>query len=331
MKTINVVQIGLGPIGKKITQIISKKKGIEVIGAVDISSDLKGKDLGEVCGLESMGINIHDTIKNCLNFQKPDAVILTTVSSFQQILPQIEEILSFSVPIVTTCEELSYSWERFPDLSKKVDAIAKKQNVAVVSTGVNPGFLMDALPTFLTSVCQDLQYIRVERIQNAAFRRLPFQKKIGAGLSVEEFEVRKREGSLKHVGLQESIYAIAKKVGWIMTSVGESIEPVLAQETIETENLRIPLGHVAGVLQVAHGNIDKEIKIELIFRATIGDSSPRDLIEIKGTPSFKSLIDGGINGDVATCAITINTVEQILNSRPGLRSMTDIPLVSFIQ
>lgn len=331
MRTIKIVQIGLGPIGIKIARMIAQRKGLKIIGAVDISPELKGKDLGEVCGLEPMGVHVNDTVGACLKTQKADVAIVATVSSFEKIFQQIEQILPFSIPIVTTCEELSYPWKRYPELSGRLDAISKMHNVAVVGMGVNLGFLMDALPIFMTSVCQNVEFIRVERTQDAIARRLPFQKKIGTGLSQQDFEKKKQQGSLKHVGLPESVHAIAKRMGWPLTSVQESIKPILAEKPIETEDIKIPSGYCAGVLQIATGKVGDEIKIELVFKAAVGESNPRDFIEIKGTPSLSSIMNGGVNGDIATSAITINTIEQILDAKPGLRAITDIPLISYFQ
>lgn len=124
---------------------------------------------------------------------------------------------------------------------------------------------------------------------------------------------------------------LADSLTSLKSSVQESIKPILAEKSIETEDIKIPSGYCAGVLQIATGKVGNEIKIELVFKAAVGESNPRDFIEIKETPSFSSIMDGGVNGDIATCAITINTVEQILNAKLGLRAITDIPLISFFQ
>lgn len=331
MATIKVVQAGLGALGKTITQFITERENMEIIGAVDACPDIAGTDLGELCGLEKMNIIIRDSMGECLKHIKPDAVVLTTVSSMKEITPQIEEIVSFGVPVVSTCEELSYPWDTSIDLSRSIDEAAKKNRVAVLGTGVNPGFLMDSLPIFLTAVCQEVQRIKISRIQNAAFRRIPFQKKIGAGLSLEEFEKKKRKGMLGHVGLKESMLRIASRVGWKLTKTEDILAPVVAEKEIITQAKTIPSGHASGVQQIGKGYINDEEKITLVFRASVGEPDPEDSIEIQGNPHIKSIIQGGLNGDVATCAITINAVKQILTAQPGLRTMVDIPVVSFSQ
>jgi 4-hydroxy-tetrahydrodipicolinate reductase len=276
-----------------------------------------------------MGIKIQSSIGECLRTAKPDAVILTTVSTMEKITPQIEEIVSYGIPVVSTCEELSYPWDASLSLSERIDKAAKTNQVAVLGTGVNPGFLMDSLPTFLTSVCQDVQRITVHRIQNAAFRRIPFQKKIGAGLTLEQFENKKKEGILRHVGLTESVQLIASRMGWELNKTEDILVPVIADREIITDTMRIPVGYATGVQQIGKGYVGNEDKIILVFRASIGEPNPQDSIEIKGTPTIKSIIEGGVHGDVATCAITINALKQIIKTQPGLRTMADISMVSF--
>jgi hypothetical protein len=329
MNKMKVVQIGLGPLGQKITQFVAQRENIEVVGAIDVSPEIIDRDLGELCGLDNMGIKIQSSLEDCLRGLKPDAVILTTVSTMEKITPQIEEIVSHGIPVVSTCEELSYPWDTSLSLSERIDMVAKANKVAVLGTGVNPGFLMDSLPTFLTSVCQDVQAITVHRIQNATFRRIPFQRKIGAGLTLEQFERKKEEGTLRHVGLIESVQLIASRMGWELSKTEDILVPVITDREIITDAMRIPVGYAAGVQQIGKGYVGNEDKIILVFRASVGEPNPYDSIEIKGTPTIKSIIEGGVNGDVATCAITINALKQIIKTQPGLRTMADISMVSF--
>jgi len=326
---IKVLQIGLGPLGQKIAKFIAERKGIQTIAAVDKNPDLAAQNLGDLLSLEKMGINIQDNISTAIQGSKPDVAVVSTVSGFKQIAPTLEEIIKLGVPIVSTCEELSYPWEEDLEVATQLDELAKKHGVALVGTGVNPGFLMDALPTFLSAVCQKVEYVQVKRFQNAQFRRLPFQQKIGAGLSLEKFEQKQKAGTLRHVGLTESMQFIAHRMGWQLDHTEDVIKPVIAQEQIVTEALTIPKGHALGVLQTGRAYIKKELKIELQFKAAIGIAESFDEISIKGTPNINSKISGGVNGDIATCAIIINTIPQILRSSPGLKTMAYIPIVSY--
>lgn len=329
MKNINILQIGIGPLGVKIAQFIEDRAGLKTIAAVDKAPDLIGRDLGEVCGSAKSGVRIQSNIAEAIKKKKPDVAVLTTVSDMKRIVPQIEEILAHGIPVVSTCEELSFPWKTAPKLAKRLDEAAKAHGVAVLGTGVNPGYLMDALPVFLTAVCQDVKSVTVSRFQNAQFRRIPFQKKIGAGLSLADFQQKIEDGSLRHVGLTESMHLIAHRMGWKLDRTEDLISPVVAKQKIETPAMTITKGNATGVRQEGNGYVNGEVKIRLIFQATVGEKESYDEVVIDGTPGIRSKIEGGVNGDVATCAITLNAIPQLLRSTPGLKTMVDVAPVSF--
>ena len=329
MQEIKVCQIGMGPLGIKIAEFIESRSSIKTIAAVDKNPALIGKKLNEIGDNLSSNVEIMESIAKVLQNDKPDAVILTTVSDMERIVPQIKEIIAHGIPVVSTCEELSYPWESNPTLADELDKAAKTNNVAVLGTGINPGFLMDALPSFFTGICQDVTSVKVSRFQNASFRRVPFQKKIGAGLSLDEFDQRKQAGTLRHVGLTESIQFIGRSLGWKLDRVTDEISPVVAKQDYNNNGVSVKKGNATGVCQIGKGFINGSAKIELVFQATIGENESYDEVVIEGSPGIKSKIQGGVNGDVATCAITINAVRSILGSNPGLRTMADVPMVSF--
>lgn len=328
MKNIRVLQIGLGPLGLKIAEFIEQRKRIETVAAIDKNPELKGRKLSEL----KEGLNdvvVQGSATEAIEKIKPHVAVITTVSDMQRITPQILEVVNLGIPVVSTCEELSYPWVTAGSLAQQIDSAAKDKNVAVLGTGINPGFLMDSLPTFLTSVCQQVEKVRVMRYQDAAYRRRPFQKKIGAGNTPEEFEERKRSGDLRHVGLTESIQFIAAHLGWSLDKTEDIISPVLADKEISVNGVNIAKGLARGVRQVGRGYDGDEVKIELIFQATIGEEESYDQIEISGNPFIRSKIEGGVHGDTATCAITVNACKSILSAQPGLRVMSDVPMPAF--
>lgn len=321
-----ILQVGMGPLGLKISEFIEQRNGLQIVGAVDLNPQLTGKDLN------SLNENLTTTVKIIQSYEdideQPDVVILTTTSSMESITPQILKLLDLGCPIISTCEELSYPWICSPELAEKIDAKAKAKRVAVLGVGVNPGFLMDALPSFLTGVCQSVNSIQVDRVQDASHRRLPFQKKIGAGLSQDEFAKRKSNGSLRHVGLTESIQFIATSLGWHLDDVTDEISPLISETGIKTKDLTIEANFCTGVRQIGTGYLNGKEVIKLNFIAGVGIESSYDRIEVSGNPNIKSTIEGGVNGDTATCAITVNSIFSIIRANPGLRTIHDVPLIT---
>ena len=324
MKKIKVVQMGLGPIGNKATLYLAERENLQIVGAVDADPAKVGKDVGVLAGLAPLGVAVKPDIAQALAGQSADVVLLTTSSALTRIADQLKQVLPFGVHVVSSCEELSYPWQTNPALAGEIDELAKKHGVSVLSTGVNPGFLMDFLPIAMTGVCKSVRQVTVERIQDATFRRIPFQKKIGAGLTQAEFQAKVEQGVLRHVGLTESVQMIASRLGWRLDSTSDEIAPVVAEKDVPLGDGVIEAGKVLGVRQIGRGIVNGREAITLFFRAAIGEPESRDRIIIDGEPSIDSCIKGGVNGDVATCAILVNAIPAVIKARPGLRTMADI-------
>lgn len=325
--------MGLGPLGIQVARYINGKSEVKTIAAVDIDQALIGRALHDISEELPEDVFIFNSVENALKnlSEKPDVAIITTVSSLEKLIPQVKEMAMFGIPVVSTCEELSYPWELQPRLSTELDELCKTHGIACLGTGINPGFLMDYLPSVLSSVCKDIEQVTVERIQDATSRRIPFQKKIGAGLDLETFKAKELEGTLRHVGLQESIYLLANSLGIKLDRVTEDLQPVISTKDIITKHLEIKKGNARGVEQIGYGYQNGDCKVKMHFKAAIGEERSFDKVTIKGTPSFTSEIDGGINGDIATCAIAINSIKSVIKASPGLHTMSDIGVPGYIQ
>lgn len=330
---IAVLQIGFGPLGIQIGKYITQKETVKTIAVVDVNSNFKGKTLRYFDSSLSSNVSVYASVNEALSSleEKPSVAIITTVSSLEKLIPQVKEVAEYGIPVISTCEELSYPWTLQPELSKELDAICKNNNIACLGTGINPGFLMDYLPSVFSSVCKDIEHVTIERIQDATPRRVPFQKKIGAGLDLKTFKAKEATGTLRHVGLQESVYLLANSIGLKLDKVTESLEPVIADKEVTSEAISVKIGDARGVEQISHGYVNGECKITMHFKAAIGEVRSFDKITIKGTPNFTSEIDGGLNGDITTCAIAINSIQSVLKASSGLKTMADIGVPGFIK
>lgn len=328
----HILQIGFGPLGVQTGKYIAQKETIKTVAVVDIDESLNGKSLKEISNELPENVFIYSSVADAINklATKPDVAIITTVSSLERLIPQVEDVARFGIPVISTCEELAYPWELQPELSRKLDELCKTQGIACLGTGINPGFLMDYLPSVLSSVCKNIEQITVERIQDATPRRIPFQKKIGAGLNLEQFKSKELEGTLRHVGLQESIYLLANSIDVNLDAVTEDLQPVISAKDITTKDIQIKKGDARGVEQIGYGYQNGKCKVKMHFKAAIGEERSYDKVTIEGTPSFSSEIDGGVNGDIATCAIAINSIKSILKATPGLHTMADIGVPGYI-
>jgi 4-hydroxy-tetrahydrodipicolinate reductase len=324
------MHVGLGPIGAAIARQVAERPGLKIVGGVDIDPAMTGRDVGDVVGLgRRVGAKVSDQVVKAIKATRPDIVVLCTSSSVRGVMPQLETILKTKTPIVSTTEELSYPGYTHVRQARQIDAWARKAKVGVLATGVNPGFAMDALPIALTAVCERVDRVTVHRVQDARIRRLPFQQKIGAGLTTEQFQRKVRDGSVRHVGLTESIAMIADALGWRLDRITDDIQPKLAAVTISSEYLAVDPGYVSGIIQDGVGYRGKQALIRLHLEAYLGAPDSYDSVEIEGHPNLSMKIAGGIHGDVATASIVVNSIPKVLDAAPGLHTMRDLALPSF--
>jgi 2,4-diaminopentanoate dehydrogenase len=327
-KALKVVLVGLGPIGQGIARLVLETDGLQVVGATDPLPELAGKDLGAVLGLpRRLRIKVDGNPEKFVRRARADVAVLCTSSSIKLLKPQVLALVQRRLNVVTTCEEMAFPTPAHSGLFRDLDRAARLKKVTLLATGVNPGFTMDALALMLTAPCARVSRVSVTRVVDAGTRRLPLQRKVGAGLNLNQFRRAQTEGTVRHVGLPESVHMIAASLGWKLDRVEETLEPAIAPRDLDTEYLRIPAGAAAGIKQYARGYRDGELAVSLDLQMYVGAESPRDHVLIDGLPPIDVTIAGGVAGDLATAAIVVNAIPKVLAARAGLLTMRDLPLI----
>ena len=322
LKRVSVAQYGIGPIGAEIARLLLSKPWINVVAAVDIDPNKIGKDLGEVIGLgRETGVKVTPALD-----VKADVVCHSTASRLTEVAKQLKDLLSHGAHVISTCEELSFPLDAA--IREDLQHVARANNVTLLGTGVNPGFVMDKLPLTVTSVCQEVKSVEIIRIQNASTRREPLQRKVGASMTVDEFRAAVGAGKIKHMGLKESLMMVGNGLGVEFTEVSEEkIDPIVADREIVTQYLRVAPGQVAGVHQTIYGK--GRINVSLELRMYVGaEDVAADRVIVRGVPDVEMEIKGGVHGDRATAAMVVNSIPRVVQARPGVLTMDDIP-VSF--
>lgn len=323
---IRVIQFGLGPIGSAVARLIVQRPALELVGGVDNHPDKIGRDMGEVIGLNyRIGIPVVEKLSRVSS--EADIVCHTTSSYFELFKDQILEILGSGYDIVSISEELSFPWLEHVEEAAEIDSAAKAAGKTVLSTGVNPGFLMDSLPLNLTAICEQVERIEVTRVINASGRRGPFQVKIGSGMTSADFNAKMTMGQMGHVGLPESAGMIFDTLGKELIRYEESVESIIAEKSIKTDYVSVREGEVRGLKQIARGFSKEGEFLTLTFVAALDEENEGDTIIISGKPNLEIHLKG-TNGDIATAAITVNAVPRVINASPGLKTMRDLPIIT---
>ncbi|MYD65220.1 MAG: dihydrodipicolinate reductase [Chloroflexi bacterium] len=312
-----IIVQGLGPIGIRIAEAALGDPSLDVAGAVEINPEMVGRPLSNfVEGAPDVAVRDSVGAARAVVGAGDPILVHCTGSYLDRVAGQIEEALREGLHVVSTCEELTYPYERHPEIAAAIDARAREAERTVVATGVNPGFLMDALPASLASISHGITSVSVRRVQDPSRRRVPFQQKVGMGLSVEEWEARRDAGGFGHVGLVESARLLADSLGWALTDWQHDMVPCHADGQAS----------VAGTLETLSGTTSDGRAVRLHFEANAAVDEEYDEIVVDGTPPLTLRFDGGVFGDDATAAAVLRAARVIPNTRRGLVTVLDLPL-----
>lgn len=323
---VRIVSLGLGPIGLAAAKLLLKKESLQLVGAVDTDANLVGKDLSELLELgDSVGIAVEADLAAALERLKPDAVVHCTSSFLPAVKDQLLACTANGVDVVSSSEELLVPDHQHPELAAELHQAAVDGGATVLGTGVNPGYAMDFAAVLASAVTFDVHAVKCVRVVDAATRREPLQRKIGAGLSKSEFNKQLDTGKFGHVGMRESVALVARGLGFTVDRIEQQVEPVLAPEDHKTPFLIVKEGEVAGIRNHGYGYIGKRAVVHLDLSMYVGAPDPHDLIELDSLPPVHLRFPDGIAGDQATAAILINNLHGVVAAGPGLKTVLELP------
>lgn len=336
MRDIRVALWGFGAMGSGIGRMIASKEGIVIAGVCDQWDRLIGQEVYTYLGLDRGDrdpVYITGDIATIARKDVCDIVILATDSFVAAQYDKIIFCLEQGLPIISTAEEMSWPWAQSPEMADQIDALAKERQVAVLGTGINPGFVLDYLILAVTGTCENVNSISAARINDLA----PFGKAVmveqGVGISVEEFERRIAEDSLAgHVGFPESMEMIAAGMGVKLVDIKQTRDPIVTTVDRKSAYGEAKKGSLAGIRQQSYGKTaDGKVFIHLDHPQQI---CPED--EGVHTGDYITIHSDGYDmnlsivpetpGGIGTIAMIVNMIPHVLSAKPGLRSMLDLPV-----
>ncbi len=328
---LRVLILGAGQMGTGIARLVLQKIGMEPAGVFGRRKERVGMDLGLAAGQgKALGIRIDGDLESLIEQSRPQVAIQATCSRLDDALGELTSLLRHGIPVISIAEEMAYPASSSLETAEKLDRLALEHGVAVVGTGINPGFVLDLLLITLSGVCSDINSITARRVNDLSPYGPSVLKSQGVGLTEEEFYNGIEEGSVVgHFGFRESIQMVAAAVGWEIEHIEELREPIIAGVKRQTPFVTVEPGEVAGCFHQAIAYREGEPVITLIHPQQIHPGlegvETGDSIEIDGTPSVHLAGSPEIPGGVATCALAVNMIPRILNASPGLHTMSDLP------
>jgi len=321
---IPVVLLGLGEIGQAIARAALVRPELRIVAAVDPAPSRAGRALSDVLGEPAPDATVARSLGEVAASARGGVVLAATRSRLTEVLPELEEAVRAGLHVVSTCEELAWPWLNHAEEATALDRLCHERNVAVLGTGVNPGFVLDRLPALLAQVTGPVRHLHGVRVVDVSRRRIALQRKVGAGLDEDEFHDRVERGEIGHVGLAESAAMAAEACAGVDEyEVDEEIVPLLAEEDAEGP-VPVARGQVAGLHHEARVFDGGREVVRLELTIAVGAADPRDEVNLDADPPVRVLVPGGIAGDTATANTVVNAVPALVELR-GLVSVLDLP------
>ncbi|WP_053957036.1 2,4-diaminopentanoate dehydrogenase [Inediibacterium massiliense] len=333
MENVKVIIWGLGAMGKGMAEMLLKKKGVDIVGVVGRGKKI-GTSMYDYLSVErgdrpDILLGAYDEM---ITEKAADVVLICTDSFTKNAFEKIKFCLEKKINVISSAEEMSYPMAQEPELAKEMDKIAKENGVSVLGTGINPGLIMDLLVVILTGACESVDHIVARRVNSLSPFGPAVMEEQGIGITVEAFKKGVEEGTLAgHVGFAESVTMIADAIGWKLSDkVKQSMEPIVSNVYRKSPYAEVQPGDVAGCAMKGFGYVDGELKIEMDHPQQIEPETEGthtgDYVEITGVPNINMAINPEVPGGIGTIAMCVNMIPHIINARPGVKTMIDLPV-----
>ena len=151
-RKVKVVQYGTGKMSVYTMRYVYEKGG-EIVGAIDVNPNVVGKDIGDIMGTEKKGIVVTPSsqAEELLRNTRPDIVIVTTVSLFSEMEEPLMLCAKLGINAITTCEEAFFPWNSNPELTKKIDELAKQNGCTITGSGYQDRYWGDLISSIAAS------------------------------------------------------------------------------------------------------------------------------------------------------------------------------------
>ena len=334
MKNVKVAVWGFGAMGSGIVRALLTKKGVDIVGVCDLHPQRVGKSIFEVLDVpraERADVVVTSDIDEAVRAGQCDVCVIATDSFTAKVCDKVLRIVEKGVNVVTTAEEMAYPKAGEPELAARMDAAAREHGVSVLGTGVNPGLIMDVLALCLSGGMTDVESVQCRRVNSLSPFGPAVMEEQGVGLSTDEFEKRVKDGTMAgHVGFKESVYMMDEALGLGVDHFEQQMKPIVTTIDRRSPYGFAKAGDVAGVNMTGQGTRDGKVVIDMIHPQQIEPEAEGthtgDYIVLKGSPNISMEIRPEVDGGIGTIAMCINMIPHVINARPGLRTMIDLPV-----
>ncbi|MCY3559583.1 MAG: NADP-binding protein [bacterium] len=331
MSEIRLVLCGVGGVGRNVARLVLGRRGGDVVAACSRNPALIGADVGELATGEPNGVTVTDRAAALAT--PADVLLIATTSFIAEVADDIAAGVDAGLNVMCTAEEMGYPWAIDPGFAADIDARAREAGVTVMGAGANPGYIYEVLGLALTGAACRVDRIEVRRVVDLSRFSHTVQRRLGLGFEPDEHAAGVAAGRIYgHIGYPHTMRTFARRFGTSVERFTETIDPIPAPAAIDAVAVPIAAGQSAGFKQVTSGYTgdDDEPWFTATFLGHVDlasiDLAPEDSYNVIGEPNLHAVVRPGFNPQATTMAVLANMIPHVVAARPGLLSVTDLPI-----
>jgi len=338
--TLRVVQWTTGNVGKQSAVAIARNPGLELVGCYAWPAEKVGRDVGELCGVEPLGVAATDDVDALLAL-RPDCVV------YNPMWPSLDELvrlLEAGVNVVTTAAFVN--GRRLGPDRKRLEDACERGGVSLFGTGVSPGFV-ELLGIVMAGISDRIDKVTIsEAAHTMGYDSPETEKPAGFGRPIDDPNLQAMTAEGTGV-FGEAVEMVADALGVELEDVVCEAEYARALEDLDLGSWQIAAGCVAGIAASWQGRVAGRTVVELNVRwkkapVLEPDWTIQDgwVVEVQGRPTVRttvqflppadfqasSLADFMVLGHIMTAMPAVNAIPAVVAARPGIVTYTDIGL-----
>lgn len=329
---------------------------------VVVHSDAKaGRDAGELCGVEPVGVLA--TQDPAAMLAGDAAVVVYAAGANLRPLEAVEDMVSLlrAGKNVVSCSVVPLVYPDAVDaaFTEPLRQAALAGGTSFFTTGIDSGFANDVLPLVLSGVSRVIESIRVTEMFNYATYpdRSAVYEILGFG-KPPEFTAFAATPGVFTFGWGPVLHQLAAGLGVKIDRIEEGNERIAATESFDTPTGHIAAGTIAAMRSTLTGYVGDTATFVVDHVTRMRDDiapdwpqphisiPPKDLgyglasgrgvyrVEIEGSPSMRCELemaedhDHDLGARIAGASRMVNAIPAVCAAPPGLLSALDLPLIT---
>jgi hypothetical protein len=337
---IRIVQWTTGNVGKHSVQAIVAHPDFELVGCYAWSPSKCGRDVGQLCGIDPVGITATNDVDALLALQ-PDCVIYNPM---WRNVDEMARILESGVNVVSTAAFITGH-----SLGADRDTIAKaceRGGSTMFGSGISPGFV-ELLAIVTAGACDRVDKVTViEEADTTDYDSPDTEIAAGFGRPIDDPDLQTMTATGTAV-FAEAVRMIGDALDVEFDEIRCDAEYAQTTEDLEMASWTIPAGCVAGIYARWLGRVADRTVVELSVRWRKGQTLEPDwqvsmghTIQIDGRPTIHATLsflppsdfqattmeEFMELGHIMTAMPAINAIPAVVAAPPGIVTYTDLPL-----